>query len=80
MLTSLALADMPACLQWLVRRNTYIRWHEGECPADREEFWARLRRVLADSGLEPWICECGKTIFDENAREGDGGREGESLL
>ena len=66
MLTFIEMADMPSCLQWLVRRNTYISWNEDECPADREEFWTRLRRVLNDSGLDPWICECGKTIFEKN--------------
>ena len=57
--------DLPCCLNWHIRRNTYIEWEENS--SETNEFWNRLRRAVRDSGSETWICECGKTIFSNDS-------------
>jgi len=60
MLTSVNMRDMPSALQSLVRRRTYVNWEQDS--SDKTEFWKSLRKALADSGVVPWVCECGKTV------------------
>ena len=71
MLQPVRMEEMTASLKWMVRRHTYIEWKEDS--SGQEEFWKRLRRVLRDPGLESWICECGRTVFDRDNRMSEDG-------
>ena len=54
-------ANMPSSLQWLVRKHTYIEWKDHAIGA--EQFWARLRDVLKETGDDHVYCECGRIVL-----------------
>ena len=55
---NVAFEDMPASLQLIVRKHTYIEWKEET--GDHEEFWDRLRDVLSNVEDNAFVCECGR--------------------
>jgi hypothetical protein len=50
MLEPVDMRNMSECLRWIVRKLTYIEWPAHE--PDRQEFWRRLRKTIADEDVE----------------------------
>ena len=62
LLEDVSLENMPASLQFIVRKHTYIEWKGNE--ELRGEFWRRLTDVLSNMENNVFRCECGRTTYD----------------
>ena len=62
LLENVSLEIMPASLQFIVRKHTYIEWKEDEVL--HGEFWRRLTEVLSSMENNVFRCECGRTTQD----------------
>ena len=62
LLEDVSMERMPVGLQWIVRKHTYIEWNGNT--GDHEEFWIRLKEVLANVENNSFSCECGRTVLN----------------
>ena len=54
--------EMPASLQLIIRKHTYIEWKpEAE---NHEEFWDRLTDVMSNVENNAFVCECGRAVVE----------------